>query len=285
MRTPTWKLIVGGLVIFFGLYGTISSVLSIVGMLSMNTQIQTDVVGGDPTENGTSNHQPQDDMTQLFSDNQTWAITMSILSLVVSVVYLGGGIALIKQPLGQRVFYAAIAVSILSAVVKIGFFTQGNTQMLLAVLPAFAPSLIIDLILMCFVFIGTKHQQIEQVVTFQQKQPVASTGSSVSHSIHTKIPIITGWVAALCVGIFPFWIMGIPGVDNNYALGWKMGFQVLWMFPLAWVMAYGVFRLLKNTLPANHHETIDLGTSICMSVFFGLAILRLVQALNLIAGS
>ena len=284
MKTPTWKLIVGGLLLIFGLYGTIGSVLSIAGTLSMSAQIQTDVVGDDPAENDTSIRQPQNDLTQLFNDIHTWAITMSVITLVVSVVYSVGGIALITKPHGQRVFYVAIAMSVIWAIVKIVFFTQGDIQILLAMLPALAPSLIIDLIFTSIVFVKTRNQVNKQVITINQDPPAAQTPSSTSSSISMKIPTITGWFAALCVGIFPLWIMGVPGVKNDYALGWEMGLQVLWMFPLAWVMAYGLFRLLKKTLHARRHKTVDLGIAICLSVFLGLAILRLSQALNLIAG-
>lgn len=37
------------------------------------------------------------------------------------------------------------------------------------------------------------------------------------------VTILSGVVAELCVLALPMWALGVPGVENNYAKGWRMG--------------------------------------------------------------
>ena len=208
MNTPTWKLIVGGLAIYFGLWGTVSSVLSIAGTLSLSTQIKTEVMG-EPNNGGISNHEPVEDPIRLFSEKPNWAIAMVMITLVVSVIYMVGGLALIKKPLGDRVFYLAIALSVLWGVAKTILFTQGHPQMLMAVLPTFAPSFIIDFVLAGIVFVKMRFPKNEEALTHQQEQS-RQTYSSESPPSKVKIPMITGWFAVLCVAVFPVLDHGNP---------------------------------------------------------------------------
>lgn len=57
------------------------------------------------------------------------------------------------------------------------------------------------------------------------------------------IKTISTILAVLClVAIMP-WILGIPGVENDYARGWKLGLGVIIGFPLA----HRLLLLLEKT--------------------------------------
>lgn len=59
------------------------------------------------------------------------------------------------------------------------------------------------------------------------------------------ISILTNGSAVLCVGAIPLWILGIPGTENNYAKGWKMGFAVLYLYP-AFILALRTVGFLTS---------------------------------------
>ena len=91
--------------------------------------------------------------------------------------------------------------------------------------------------------------------------------------------MITGWVAAVCVGIFPFWLLGLPGTNNDYADGWYLGLQILMGFPAIWLIIYVTFRVLKTFLHTSRHEFLEKGVSIGFQLLFALAVFRFCQAL------
>lgn len=49
-------------------------------------------------------------------------------------------------------------------------------------------------------------------------------------------------MAAACVLALPLWLLGVPGVENQYARGWKMGLNVLLLFPPAWLCVNATHR-------------------------------------------
>lgn len=61
-----------------------------------------------------------------------------------------------------------------------------------------------------------------------------------------SVTILSGVVAGLCVLVLPMWALGVPGVENNYAKGWRMGLNVLLIVPLAWFCDYVPYFLLRN---------------------------------------
>lgn len=53
--------------------------------------------------------------------------------------------------------------------------------------------------------------------------------------------LITNTMAVLCLLAVPFWGLGAPGVpsaDSAYTQGWKLGFGVLFVYPLATLINY-----------------------------------------------
>ena len=63
-----------------------------------------------------------------------------------------------------------------------------------------------------------------------------------------NVTIISSTIAALCVLTLPMWALGVPGVENQYAKGWKMGLNVLLVYPLAWFLNYAPYFVLRNRL-------------------------------------
>src|SRR5262249_54558016 len=61
---------------------------------------------------------------------------------------------------------------------------------------------------------------------------------------------VSGVLAGLCLLAVPFWLMGVPGVDNAYAKGWKIGLYTVVLYPIAWLCVF-VFWLKtgKQTKP------------------------------------
>ena len=57
--------------------------------------------------------------------------------------------------------------------------------------------------------------------------------------------LISGMGALACIGMIPLWILGVPGTTNSYAKGWMMGFQVLWMYPTAFLGEFAFFALAR----------------------------------------
>jgi hypothetical protein len=60
----------------------------------------------------------------------------------------------------------------------------------------------------------------------------------------------SGVLAAVCGVAIPFWLMGVPGVENAYAKGWRIGLLVLVLYPTAWVGLLVFWRLASKTIPA-----------------------------------
>lgn len=42
-------------------------------------------------------------------------------------------------------------------------------------------------------------------------------------------------VAVLCMLAFMPWVLGVPGVQNDYARGWMLGFKIVTFYPLVWL--------------------------------------------------
>jgi hypothetical protein len=67
----------------------------------------------------------------------------------------------------------------------------------------------------------------------------------------------TGLLAALCVLAFPLWILGAPGVENEYARGWLMGLQVLIAYPLCWIATLTVWFIRSRKAVKKSNPAID----------------------------
>ncbi len=154
--------------------------------------------------------------------------------------------------------------------------------MLLMVAPVFAPSVVIDVILVAIVWAVTRMQTKEET----KKEDLTSSsaeGSSMPTTVNRWIHKVTGVLAALFALIFPFWILGVPGVENTYAQGWRMGLDAIMYYPIAWVAVFGVSWLLKKIIPLDRQTALSVVVSLCFFIFFSIALVRLGQAFSLIA--
>ncbi len=55
--------------------------------------------------------------------------------------------------------------------------------------------------------------------------------------------VLTGLAAVLCALAFPIWVLGVPGIENEYARGWLMGLQVIIAYPVCWIIVFAVSRI------------------------------------------
>lgn len=92
------------------------------------------------------------------------------------------------------------------------------------------------------------------------------------------VAILSSTVAALCVLALPMWALGVPGVENQYARGWKMGLNVLLFYPLAWFINYAPYFLARRKVGDEARlrwQTISSAIAILILV---VATARLIQA-------
>lgn len=93
---------------------------------------------------------------------------------------------------------------------------------------------------------------------------------------------LSGMVASLCILIFPIWILGVPGIDNEYARGWEMGLNVILLYPFSCALNYIPYLLVQgrlSDLSQLRWQQITTGVAIAL---FTLAALRMFQAFRII---
>lgn len=92
----------------------------------------------------------------------------------------------------------------------------------------------------------------------------------------------SGIVAGLCILIFPVWILGIPGIDNEYARGWNMGLNVILLYPVACALNYIPYLFVRGRLSRlSLLRWQQVVTAIAIALFL-LAAVRMSQALKII---
>ena len=92
----------------------------------------------------------------------------------------------------------------------------------------------------------------------------------------------SGVVAGLCILIFPLWILGVPGVDNEYARGWNMGLNVILLYPVACALNYVPYLFVRARLSRlSLLRWQQIMTAIAIALFV-LAAIRMSQAFKII---
>ena len=69
---------------------------------------------------------------------------------------------------------------------------------------------------------------------------------------------ISGVIAGLCVLALPLWLMGVPGVDNSYAKGWKIGLFAILIYPIAWFCVFAFCRTMRKQMGAGRLSDLNL---------------------------
>ncbi len=295
MKKSAWIVVVGLLAIVIGANGIVQGLVSLASTIheSMEQSNMTSE-GSLPHSQEPSNHendqqydQPIGDqafelLARLTADNNPWATIRTVVYLLMAGAYLVAGLFLIFKPYGVRIFFWAMAASIFWSLLQILFYSHAEIEMLLMVAPVFGPSMVIDGILALIVWYATRVHPQEET---RNEDRMSSTAGrfTMATTVNVWVPKITGISAALFALIFPFWILGVPGVENNYALGWRMGLDVIMYYPIAWVIVFGVAWLLKKFIPLDRQAALNAVASLCLFIFFSIALVRLGQAFSLIA--
>ncbi|WP_444897051.1 hypothetical protein [Microbulbifer sp. SSSA005] len=180
MKRPTWATVVGVLAIIFGILGVLAGVqeIAIPSMIEMQKEMMTSFSEG-KTPDGKSvpemsweikkdGEKQKTDMSQMFEGIEeqfehpewykSWAAVLGLISLVVAALYLLSGILLLMaKQFSIRIFYVAIGVSVIWAIVQAIIYSQADSSMLMAAqIPSSISSVVIDIILLVVVFIGSK---------------------------------------------------------------------------------------------------------------------------------
>jgi hypothetical protein len=92
------------------------------------------------------------------------------------------------------------------------------------------------------------------------------------------VTVVSATAAGLSVLALPMWALGVPGVENDYARGWKMGLHVLLIYPVAWLVNYAPHFLLRKKLSSESRLSWQNTTGSIVCVVFALATARMVQA-------
>ncbi len=307
MKRPKWMIIIGVLTIIFGLWGIVNQLATIGSSsyyLSMESEMETESrVSGEQVPDANSTPQIIEDtqrntLTQeeetvqsdknlesfqlKFNEYLSLAMVIGVLSLLISGAYALAGLFLMTKSYGIHIFYYAMVASILWAVAQTMLISQSQLEMFVLFIAMKVPSIVIDVILVTAVLLGTRYQPPGTTVATDRKL-LADAAVIFSKPVNVGVPVMTGAFAALCVLVIPFWIMGVPGAENNFARGWNIGLDVIMYYPLAWMLVYGLFQLLKKYLPSTRHSSVAFGVSVCLSLFLGMAIFRLIQAFSIMA--
>lgn len=96
-------------------------------------------------------------------------------------------------------------------------------------------------------------------------------------------------IAGLCILALPLWILGVPGVQNEYAKGWNMGLTVIWLYPFSILLIYGSYLIvwilsLKNQLNLFNLMYWQKASTVVAIAVLIFAILRMTQAFRIILG-
>ena len=306
MKRSVWIIVVGLLAIVIGGNGILQGLVSLASTVHQNMEpskmesegaFRDGIASGEeafPHINEQSKQESSQEYDPSFSDqafevlgrvladNNPWALIRTLGYLLIAGAFVIAGIVLIFKPYGPQVFFSVIGVSIFWSLMQILFYSQTEMEMLLIVAPVFGPSVVIDVILAAIVWAVTRAPQKEEI---RQGENISSIdqGFSLATTVNVWVPKITGISAGLFALVFPFWMLGVPGVENTYAQGWRMGLDVIMYYPLAWVAVFGISWLLKKTISPDRQATLDVVVSFCLFIFFSIALLRLGQALSLIA--
>jgi len=97
---------------------------------------------------------------------------------------------------------------------------------------------------------------------------------------------LTGAAAVLCILVLPLWILGVPGIENEYARGWEIGLWVIVFYPVLWLATLAISRLLIwITERAGANDSVDsaleLAAALALLGLFCLAALAMCYAFML----
>ncbi len=92
------------------------------------------------------------------------------------------------------------------------------------------------------------------------------------------IAIISGAIAGLCMLALPLWLLGVPAVENQYARGWRMGLNVLLIYPVVWLFNYVSYFVMRNRIGEQSRLRWQLIAGSIALVILLIAIVQMLQA-------
>jgi hypothetical protein len=81
----------------------------------------------------------------------------------------------------------------------------------------------------------------------------------------------TGLVAGLSVLALPLWLMGVPGTQNSYARGWKLGLYAVGSYPVVWFCLFTFWRSAKKQATVEQLSSLSLWTGVGSIISLALA--------------
>lgn len=182
-KRPSWVSVIGILAIIFGLFGLMAGTQEIVmpQMLEMQTQMMENItrpqfeksiekhnaeIPSDKIE-----HPPEEffkvmeDMLYFPDWYKSWAMVIGLVSIIVSTVYLVGGIFLLMmKKYAISLFGSILILSILWSTVRLGLYFQGEKGVLIFFIPGVVLSIIIDIVLIIVLAAAPKESFKQQAV-------------------------------------------------------------------------------------------------------------------------
>ncbi len=299
MKRPLWMTLVGVAALLIGFWGILGNLLSILGSWNMGHSPEAESVEVrkgrhlPPPENFTFSEKappseilPDDgSITQPstpWTEDPSWIMATGLMTLLISTAYFAAGILFLVKTSGIGILYGAVASSILWTFVRTTILAQGDMATMMVLGPMAMPGIMIDVILGAAVFLGCLRNPPPSTVVLKPTTSVVP-GTQLPNPMTHRVFVITGCVVILFVMIFPFWIMGIPGVQNTYAQGWDMGFHVLIWYPIIWAVINGISWVLKKTISSERYPTLERIVSASLIIGLALAVLLMAQAITLMA--
>ena len=87
--------------------------------------------------------------------------------------------------------------------------------------------------------------------------------------------------AFLCLLALPLWVLGVPGVENLYAQGWKLGLNVLLFYPLAWLPMAIAWLVTRRRRAARGERGASWGLASIALVLIVTAVVVMLEAFRL----
>ena len=179
MKRPSWATTIGILGIIFGILGVSGGAqeMAMPSMFEMQKDMMTSLSEGTDSkgedipkvswEIEKDGEIQKIKMAEMFENLQeqfqlpewykSWAAAIGGISMLAAALYLLSGIFLLMtKPIAITLFYTAIGVSITWAIIQATLYTQAGSGMLMAQIPGFMASIVIDIVLLVVVLAGNK---------------------------------------------------------------------------------------------------------------------------------
>jgi hypothetical protein len=192
MKTPTWGLVTGILMMFFGGCSVMSDVQSInmPSMLEMQQNMLKGITDGIKTTNADSvetektdsieNHNSRadqalivdnmgktmDEMFYMSDFSKTWIVRFGYIGIFVSFIYILGGVfLLIRKKFSLELAYAALGLSILFGVIQSIVLSTNSSNGLMSMSTGFSQvfGIMIDIILVIVIVVSDRTAYKEQI--------------------------------------------------------------------------------------------------------------------------